>query len=101
MAISIWLYPLVLGLTAEYLIPSYSFLPKNQYFLIACMTAGSALGASLCAGILAFPLGFLAKDHPLWLGLTLGIFGAAVKFVLFPELLHSFNWFVGIIAIGT
>jgi hypothetical protein len=99
-AIATLLYPIILGNTAAYLIPAYSHLPKNRYLLVTCMTLGSAFGASLCALILAFPLGYLTKNHPLWLGCAFGVLVAGIKFILFPALFEQFNWFVGTIAIG-
>lgn len=99
-ALSIWLLPTILGYTAAYLIPLYSHLPKNRYLLLTCMTLGSSVGAILCAFISAFPLGYLTKTHPLWIGCTLGVLGAGIKFILYPAFFQEFNWFVGTIAIG-
>jgi hypothetical protein len=99
-ALATWLYPIILGNTAVYLIPSYSLLPKNRYLLVTCMTLGAAIGASLCAFILALPLGYLTKNHPLWQGFAFGVLVVGIKFILFPALFQQFNWFVGTIAIG-
>ncbi len=99
-ALATLLYPIILGNTTAYLIPSYTLLPKNRYLLLTCMTLGAAIGASLCAFILAFPLGYLTKNHPLWLGFTFGVLVVGIKFILFPALFKQFGWFVGIIAIG-
>jgi hypothetical protein len=92
-------YAAVLGYWVRLEVPLLLLLPKGKVIILAGMLLYSAVGALICAFILAFPMGYLTKQQPKVLGSALGIIGTVAYFILCPFRLQQFNQFTGTITI--
>jgi hypothetical protein len=95
--LSTLLYPMVLGNWAAITIPALSSLTKNRILRLTIFALNSATGGLICASILAFPLGCLTRQKPMFIGVVLGIVGAGINIYRFPM---EFNWYAGTIQLA-
>ena len=88
-------YPTVVGYWATLYIPLASELPRTRMIREICLSAGGASGAAICAFLLAWPLGYFAKEKPITVGATFGLITAVFPLVAFisTSMESGFNGF--------
>lgn len=98
---SFLVYPIIQGIWSIVYIPPPEVISKNTVVLCAWLTIFAAIGSLFCALALSFPLGFFAKEHPIFMGGILALIICMLNiFYVWFNPLYQFSWFMGFIKIG-
>jgi hypothetical protein len=89
--ISNWFYPFFLGYWGAFVVPAFSAFSKNRILFMTIYIACSALGALICASVLSFPMGYITRQKPIFLGGILGVITVICINYKFPTEFNRFN----------
>jgi hypothetical protein len=98
---SFLVYPTIQGIWSIAYIPPPEVISKNTVALCAWLTVFVAIGSLFCALTLSFPLGFFAKERPIFIGRILALIICVLNiFYVWNNALYQFSWFMGFIKTG-